>query len=60
MLTKAGPTAFVTCATPCNAGSVECYKKLGLVFSVASVPACVAAQSACMLACATLGVSPTP
>gem|GEM_PF-7055833 len=32
----------------------------GIIFGVASAPACIAPQSACMLACAVLGVSPTP
>ena len=60
VLVDAGPAAFTACISACNAGATKCYIALGSVFGVGSIPACIAAQSACMIACAGVGASPTP
>lgn len=73
MPTNAGPLTVGACYTACNAGAVSCYGLCGVTFGTQPVgwlnalwgaPACVSAcgtvQGACMAACTTTVVAPTP
>lgn len=56
-----GIAAYGLCQTGCNTAAVACYAAAGgAVFGVVLVPACSAAQGACMAACAAMALAPTP
>ncbi|KAK7007417.1 hypothetical protein R3P38DRAFT_3598304 [Favolaschia claudopus] len=64
----AGPVAYATCQTGCNAVAVACYAAAGFAFGVVAAPvappailACNAALGTCFTACATVALlAPTP
>ncbi|KAF8604943.1 hypothetical protein BDV93DRAFT_491014 [Ceratobasidium sp. AG-I] len=65
---QAGPIAMGLCYSACNAGYVACCASAGTTAGTftlglgvpAAVAGCSGAQGACMAACTTLIVTPTP
>ncbi|CAG8545532.1 13786_t:CDS:2 [Cetraspora pellucida] len=67
IITEAGPVAYMSCQSACNAGWVKCYAVMGLVAGTitggigapAGAITCNVAQAACMASCAVLLLAPT-
>jgi hypothetical protein len=63
-----GPALAIACIATCNAGAVACYSAAGFTFGAVTaglstpfvIIGCNMAQGACMAACATSVVAPTP